>query len=271
MSYMDLCDHFAELARDKAKLLFRAPGAFAVSTLLGGAYIGIALILALTVSSGLPAGVRPLVSGGVFGIGLVLVTFAGADLFTGTVMYVVLGLARKQVSVGASLALLAAVWIGNLIGAGILAWTFSAGGGGVVFSAPAPFLHDYVGHKVNVDPLMLLARASLCNWLVCLAIWLAGRLTSETAKIIAIAWCLLAFVACGFEHSVANMTLFTLGLLDPAPVVDLSGAAYNLFWVTIGNVIGGGLFVALAYLTMANGEKSAPAAAGITSSRRPAP
>ncbi len=81
-------------------MMVRAPGAFAVSTLLGGAYIGIALILALTVSSELPAGVRPLVSGGVFGIGLLLVLFAGADLFTGTIMYVVLGLARKKVNLG---------------------------------------------------------------------------------------------------------------------------------------------------------------------------
>ncbi len=252
---MDQVDHFADLAHDKAQMMVRAPGAFAVSTLLGGAYIGIALILALTVSSELPAGVRPLVSGGVFGIGLLLVLFAGADLFTGTIMYVVLGLARKKVNLGTGLALLACVWIGNLIGAAILAWTFSTGGGGIVFSAPAPFLHDYIAHKVDANPATLIARAALCNWLVCLAIWTPARLQSESAKIIATAWCLLAFVACGFEHSVANMTLFTLGLLDPVAEADLAAAGHNLLWVTTGNLIGGALFVALPYLALAFGEK----------------
>ena len=248
MSYMDQCDHFAQVGRDRARHLFRSPASFAVSTLLGGAYIGIALILALTVSAGLPMGVRPLVSGGVFGIGLLLVMVAGADLFTGTIMYVVLGLA-----------LLASVWVGNLVGAAILAWIFSTGGGGIVFSAPPPFLHDYIGHKVNTDPAMLVARASLCNWLVCLAIWMFARLESESARILAMAWCLLAFVACGFEHSVANMTLFTLGMLDPMPLLGTAAAAYNLFWVTIGNMLGGGLFVASAYLALAYGDRRSAA------------
>jgi nitrite transporter NirC len=259
LSYLEHCDHFADLAAKKARMLGRAPGAFAISALLGGAYIGIALILALTVSSGLPAGARPLVSGGVFGIGLLLVQFAGADLFTGTVMYAVLGLARGRLSLAKALALMAAVWIGNLAGAAILAWIFSTGGGGAVFSAPPPFLHDYVAHKVDAAPLTLVARASLCNWLVCLAIWMHARLQSDSARIMAIGWCLLAFVACGFEHSVANMTLFTLGMLDPVPVVDAAGAVHNLFWVTIGNMGGGGVFGAGAYLAMGRGEQRAGA------------
>ncbi len=256
---MDQCDHFAEVGQRRANMLFRAPASFAVSALLGGAYIGIALILALTVSAGLPAGVRPLVSGGVFGLGLLLVMVAGADLFTGTILYVVFALARKKLSLRRGLALLASVWIGNLVGAAILAWIFSTGGGGIVFSAPPPFLHDYIGHKVQADPAMLVARASLCNWLVCLAIWMFARLRTEVAQILAMAWCLLAFVACGFEHSVANMTLFTLGMLDPTPLLDPAQAGYNLFWVTIGNVIGGGVFVAVVYLVLAKGEARAAA------------
>ena len=159
------------------------------------------------------------------------------------------------------------VWIGNLAGAVILAFLFAKGGGGAVF-APAgaepgkalEFLTAYVVKKETSPFAPLLCRAILCNWLVCLAIWLAARLKSEAAKMIGIAWCLLAFVACGFEHSVANMTAVTLGLLAPTPIGTLSGAAYNLGVVTLGNLIGGALFVAGAYLWAARGEAPATAA-----------
>jgi nitrite transporter NirC len=261
VTYTDNIDYFAGLGQQKSAALARAPGSFMVGALLGGAYIGIALILALTVSSGMPVGARPVAAGAVFGLGLVLVIFAGAELFTGTVMYAVLGVARGRIGLGRAIMLAAAVWIGNLVGAALLAWIFSAGGGGAVFGAPAPFLHDYVAHKINATPMALVARASLCNWLVCLAIWLPARLKGDAAKIIAVAWCLLAFVACGFEHSVANMTLFTLSLLDPTPVANLASAGYNLLWVTIGNIIGGGVFVGGAYLAMARAELPARAEA----------
>ncbi|UAK25893.1 formate/nitrite transporter family protein [Sphingomonas nostoxanthinifaciens] len=258
MTYTENVLHFAKLGETKAEALARAPGAFMVGALLGGAYIGIALILALTVSSGLPAGVRPLAAGAVFGLGLLLVLFAGAELFTGTVMYAVLGVGKGRLSLGRAIVLTVVVRVGNLVGAALLGWIFAAGGGGAVFGAPAPFLHDYVAHKISPTPFALVARASLCNWLVCLAIWAPARLKDDTAKIFAMAWCLLAFVACGFEHSVANMTLFTLALLDPTPLVDFASAGYNLLWVTIGNIIGGGLFVGGAYMLMARGD--APAA-----------
>ena len=106
--------------------------------------------------------------------------------------------------------------------------------------------------------LALLCRATLCNWLVCLAIWLPSRLASDSAKIIGMAWCLLAFVAPGFEHSVANMTVFSLGLLDPTPAGTLGGAAYNLLWVTVGNIIGGGVLVAGAYLPASTTDPHSP-------------
>jgi nitrite transporter NirC len=94
----------------------------------------------------------------------------------------------------------------------------------------------------------LVARAILCNWLVCLALWMSARTTSDAAKCILIFWCLLAFIASGFEHSVANMTLFSIALLGDHPAaVSLAGAGHNLLWVTIGNTLGGVLFVACGY------------------------
>jgi nitrite transporter NirC len=94
----------------------------------------------------------------------------------------------------------------------------------------------------------LLARAVICNWLLCLAIWMTSKTRSDTAKCILIFWCLFAFVSAGFEHSIANMTIFTISLLGEHPeTVTMSGLFYNLGWVSVGNVIGGAGFIGVAY------------------------
>lgn len=254
MTVDETCDWFAETGARKLAALRRSPLGFSIASMLGGAYIGMALVLALTVSSGLPAGERPLAAGSVFGIGLLLVSFAGAELFTGSVMYAAFGLARSRIRLLPALRMLLWVWAGNFLGSVFFAWVFASGGGGLVFSAPPPFLHDYLAHKIDASAGALIARASLCNWLVCLAIWTPARIKSEVGKIITIGWCLLAFVASGFEHSVANMTLFTMAWLSPAHPVDLLGALHNLLWVTLGNILGGSLMVSLAYLSIARTE-----------------
>jgi nitrite transporter NirC len=92
-----------------------------------------------------------------------------------------------------------------------------------------------------------------------LALWTSARTTSDSAKCILIFWCLFAFIACGFEHSVANMTVFAVALFGHPPAnVTLGGMAYNLLFVTIGNVIGGAVFVGLGYW-LANGETASVA------------
>jgi len=251
--------HFAEVARDKASAMRRSPSGFGVASMMGGAYIGIAMILALSVAAGLPAGARPLAMGGVFGVGLILTVFAGAELFTGYVMYSGFGIARGSVSWSEALVMLVTVWVGNALGAIVLAGVFAAGGGGAIFAGDADMLHAYVAHKVEADALALLARAALCNWLVCLGIWTATRTTGDAAKCIVLAWTLMAFVAAGFEHSVANMTALSLGLLVPSATIDVSGALRNLALVTAGNVVGGATFVVLGYLRAARTDLEGPA------------
>ena len=262
MTYTESCNNFAHLAEQKVASLKRSPLGFLAGTLLAGAYIGVAYVLALTVAAGLPAGVRPLALGGVFGIGLILVVMAGAELFTGHVMYMTFGLAKGVVKPVDALVMLVVVWLGNLVGSVVLAALFAKGGGGSVFAAPAAYLHDFIAKKEGSTVLALVCRATLCNWLVCLAIWLPSRLATDSAKIIGMAWCLLAFVACGFEHSIANMTIFSLGMFAPTPTGTLYGAGYNLLWVTLGNLIGGGLLVAGAYLLAATGDAQATAQTG---------
>jgi len=126
-----------------------------------------------------------------------------------------------------------------------------------VFANADPMFNAYVQHKVEADGIALFARAILCNWLVCLAIWTAARMKGDAAKCIAMAWILLAFVAAGFEHSVANMTALTLGLMAPHPVIDLAGTVHNLVVVTAGNTVGGLVFVVFGYMLAARTDAAA--------------
>jgi nitrite transporter NirC len=115
-------------------------------------------------------------------------------------------------------------------------------GGGLALAGKSPLIINVAAAKMNAPALELVARAMLCNWFVCLAIW------KDTAKCIAIFWCLYAFIASGFEHSVANMTLLSIALLAEHPAtVTLAGLGWNLLWVTIGNAISGAGIVGLGY------------------------
>lgn len=251
MSYTPSIDTYAKVAATKAAAWKRSPAGFFAGAMLAGTYIGIAMILAISTAAGLAPGVRPLVIGATFGLGLILVAFAGAELFTGYVMYLGFGLARRTISWRDALVLTAVVWIGNLVGGVILSLVFVAGGGGAVFANADTMFNAYAQHKVEAGAVALLARATLCNWLVCLAIWTAGRMSGDVAKCIGMAWILLAFVAAGFEHSVANMTALTLGLLAPHAMIDLGGSIRNLAIVSVGNILGGLIFIVGGYLAAA--------------------
>src|SRR5262249_14591253 len=110
------------------------------------------------------------------------------------------------------------------------------------------FVVNLTAKKMNLPVLQLFLRAVLANWLVCLGVWMAARAKSETARILLIWWCMFTFITSGFEHSIANMCGLMLGLLLPHPdTVTWSGYAYNLGVATLGNVVGGALFVGGAY------------------------
>ncbi|MDY0310368.1 MAG: formate/nitrite transporter family protein, partial [Castellaniella sp.] len=156
-------------------------------------------------------------------------------------------------------------WIGNLCGGAVLAGLFIMGGGGGLLHDPQGLLMSVATQKMNGAAASLFARAVLCNWLVCLAVWMSARVSSDSARCIVIFWCLMAFIASGYEHSVANMTLLLLALAGNHPeTVSLGGMAWNLAWVTLGNIVGGAVFVAGAYrvasLSPVSRQSQAPAA-----------
>ncbi|MGS2724158.1 formate/nitrite transporter family protein [Porticoccus sp. GXU_MW_L64] len=255
--YEQTLQHFAELARKKSDVLRDKPAAFCVGALMAGAYVGLGIILIFSVAVGIDPSWQKLVMGVSFGIALTLVVFAGAELFTGHTMYMVIG----QLKGLTSWTDLAKTWLSswgcNLIGSVGLAALFMVGGSGALIYDNAALLNKVAEYKMNSPAIALLARAVLCNWLVCLALWMSARTRNDVAKCVVIFWCLFTFIASGYEHCVANMTLLALALLaNPTEAVTLGGMAHNLFWVTLGNIIGGGLFMAFGYW-LASGKPTA--------------
>jgi nitrite transporter len=257
--YLDTIDHFAGVAAKKAAFLKSSPAAFWVSSMMAGAYVGLGIILIFSVGSDVDPAYRPLIMGVSFGIALTLVIFAGSDLFTGHTMFMALGWLRGRTSLADLGSSWIMTWLGNLVGCAILAIVFVAGGGGAALNSKSQFLFAAAAAKMNAPALALLARAILCNWLVCLAIWMSARMTSDAAKCIAIFWCLFGFIGSGYEHSVANMTLLLIALLGNHPdTVTWGGLAHNLFWVTLGNIVSGAGFMALGYRAASGPVMDAP-------------
>ena len=237
------------MAENKIEYMQSSPAGFLVLSALAGIYVGFGIILIFSIGGPIHAGGGPflkLVMGASFGIALSLVIFAGSELFTGSNMILVIGKLQKKISTGLLLKSWFLCYLGNLIGSILLAWLMIQGGS--LAESSQFLLLKVTSSKMNLGAWELFVRGILCNWLVCLAVWLAVKIKSEAAKLIMIFWCLFAFISSGFEHCVANMTLLSMGLLLPhGAEISLAGFGYNLTWVTLGNIVGGALFVGMAY------------------------
>ncbi|MFF7969173.1 formate/nitrite transporter family protein [Streptomyces sp. NPDC007903] len=264
----DALDAQVATARSKAKLL-RSPGRYLVLSALAGAFIGMGVVLMVMVSGPLGLAHSPwvrLVQGLVFGVALTLVIFAGGELATSNMMTMVQGAVRRALTPLAALCVIVGSFVGNLVGSVALAGLVHAAGVlGVAPApgAPAPGLAGLTGMltaKMAESGEAMFFRGVLCNFLVCLTVWMGMRTRSDAAKIMLIFAGILAFVASGFEHVVANMTTFSLGLFEHVPGVTVGAFAHNLLFVGLGNLVGGGLLVGVAYAVA--GRRSTPAATG---------
>ena len=234
-------------AKTKVELLEKNPKGYVILSILAGMYIGFGVLLTNSIGAQLEGAVyTKLVMGLTFGVALSLVVMAGAELFTGNNLVMAAGLLRGTVRAGQAVKLWIVCWCGNLCGAMLLALIYHLTG--LASGTVGEFMATAAAAKMAIPPLALIARGVLCNMLVCLAVWCGFRATSDAGKLIMIIWCLLAFVTTGFEHCIANMTLLTEALLNPAgQAVTFGGWLYNLGLATIGNMIGGILFVAVPY------------------------
>ena len=267
------------IGADKTRLNFLS---LMVLAILGGAFIGLGAMFATTALAGaedmLPFGLSRLIAGVVFSLGLILVIVGGAELFTGN-MLMVMALAARKITMGQMLRAWSIVYLGNFSGAlgtallVLLSGQYLAGDGSV-----ARVALSLANSKVALPFDQALFLGVLCDVLVCLAVWLSIGARSSGDKVFVILFPVSAFVAAGFEHSVANMYLIPLGLfiktwapdalwielaMQPGDLAQLTwfGFIWNLFPVTIGNMIGGGLLVGavywFAYLRTGGGNSAA--------------
>lgn len=236
--------------------------------MLAGVFISFGAILFTLVvhDSKLSFGLTQLIGGLSFCLGLILVVVAGAELFTGNNLLVI-AFVSKRITLWQLVENWVIVYFGNFIGALSIAWW-------IYLTRQWSVNNNLVGAKallianakVSLPFLVAFSRGVLCNALVCLAVWLSMSGRSTTDKILSILFPITAFVALGFEHSVANMYFIPIGLLlknntgVQEAVTTLTGKAgdfanltvkgllvNNLVPVTLGNIVGGGVLVGLVY------------------------
>jgi formate/nitrite transporter len=232
--------------------------------ILAGAYIGFGGLLSTTVTfdtaSKWGIGITKILGGAAFSVGLMLVVIAGAELFTGNNL-MVSSVMMKEITFSTMLKRWGVVFVANFIGSLIVVFVFYFSGlwktgDGALGVAAVKIAYN----KTALTFGEALWRGIGCNWLVCLAVWMALAARQIIGKIFAIFFPIMAFVAIGFEHSVANMYFIPTGimLMNGAGFNSVSGVDPNILgwmnflWrnllpVTIGNIIGGAVFVGMSY------------------------
>lgn len=227
---------------------------------LAGAFIALGAVLSTIIGTGseLGYGITRWLAGIGFSLGLILVVVAGAELFTGNNL-IVMSVVSGKVPVARLLRNWAIVYVGNFVGAvSVAVFVWLGDWGGQDDGAVGATALGIAAAKASLPFWIVFWRAVLANALVCLAVWLATGGRTIVDKVFAIVFPISAFVASGFEHSVANMYFIPVGLLlerdvpdattDPALAgLDLAGFGTNLAAATIGNVIGGAVLVGLVY------------------------
>lgn len=236
-------------AKKKVDLLEKNPLGYVAAAFMAGMFIGLGSILMGIIGGYFSAAGSPatkLVNGLVFSIGLSFVFMAGGELFTGNNFVMSAASIKGEVSWGKTVKLWIVCYLGNLLGSVVTAGIFTLSGlmnGQEV----GTFLSSTAVAKVSGAPMELFAKAILCNICVCLAVWCSIKMKTESGKIMMAILGVMTFVSSGYEHSIANMTFLTIGLLNPGTAITIGGVLYNLLIVTAGNMLGGILFVAVPY------------------------
>ena len=244
---VEVVNHSAEAKRDTAsKKVF-------VLAILAGGYIAMGSLLALVIGGAMPGlaqsnpGLQKFFFGAVFPLGLILCAVAGAELFTGNTAYFIPSVLSKRMSYKVPLKNWTIVYIGNFIGSLIVAYFLV-------------YLTEVLMHSPSMDSAIDIAIAKTsnpfyktflkgiaCNWMVALAMWLAYAAKDITGKILGIWFPVMAFVAMGFEHCVANMFFIPVAIFHGADITWMDFIVKNLIPATLGNIVGGALFVGTAY------------------------
>jgi formate/nitrite transporter len=223
-----------------------------VASFLAGAYIAFGGLLAITVTAGMPeetwGSLPTLFAGAVFSLGLILVVVAGSELLTGNFALVPLAAFKRRVGIGRLFSNFGLVLIGNLLGALFVAYFMADQTGVLADDAQLTRLEEIAALKAQEETeWQIFLRAVGCNWLVCLAVWMALAATDIAGKVLAIFFPIMAFVAMGFDHVVANMFFLPAAIFAGAGDITWGDTLHNWLFAGLGNLVGAAIFVAGAY------------------------
>ena len=239
----------SNMAIQKKTLVYKQTVSYLMLTMLGGMFVGFGIILLITIGGLLDPSAVPgmkVLQGLTFGVALTMVIISGADLFTGNNLIMTIGCLEKKTSVIDLIWVWIFSWIGNLIGSVLVALLYYYSG--LYKGTILLYVQKLVNYKIDPSFLELFCRGILCNILVCLAVFCAYKLKNEAAKIVVIFCCIFPFITSGFEHSIANMTLFSIAyFILSTDSISLLGFIHNLIPVSLGNAVGGALFIGVAF------------------------
>ncbi|KUP06617.1 transporter [Bacillus coahuilensis p1.1.43] len=256
-----------ELAVKKKKLLETSVTQYMIRAALAGVYIGFAIILCFKLGEFFHVANSPatyLMSAIFFGIALILIIYGEAELFTGNTMYFTMSTLDRKTSYKDLVKNWLFCYSGNVLGA--ILFTGLIVGTGLLASIPMNhLLFEVVEKKMHTGTSELFFRAILCNWIVCLSIFIPMQMKEDMAKIFSMFLLVFTFFLSGYEHSIANFVLFFISLAVPHPGgITIAGFVHNIVPVTIGNIIGGGFFMGVLYYYVTSTPKKIPKEKNVT-------
>lgn len=238
-------ESMAKAAVNKADICNNHLGKFFIRAIMAGFFIVVATILS-NVSAAVLYPTYPqfgkLLGAFLFSIAIVLIVFIGGELFTGNNMTMAMGAYHGDCKVMDVLKVWLISYIGDFVGAFILSAIFV--GSGASHDIMVNYYNSFINAKLAAAPMQLVLRGILCNFMVCVAVLTGTRMKTESGKLIVMFCVIMAFVVAGFEHCIANMGTFSIGYMLLGGL-DMALVAKSMLFVTIGNILGGAVLLAL--------------------------
>lgn len=234
-----------KLGKVKYNIMKTDPLRFFVRSFMAGAYLGAAAILSYTLGAMLQnhGVIGKIAVAATFGIGLVAIVYLGAELFTGNCFVTIMPVLKGELKLRDILPMWVVCYLGNFVGIALICFLFVKSG--AQSTLLKPYLQTLMEAKLNFSAFELLIKGILCNFIVCIAAYSGIKIKDETARLIVIMVFVMAFVLPGFEHCVANMGIFTMGVTQLGSSVDWSMLPLHMLISTIGNIIGGSVLLAV--------------------------
>jgi nitrite transporter len=255
----DSIQYCIELALKKKKVLDESLLKYLMRASLASIYISFILIVCLKLAELFRIHDSPFTSIAyplIFSTALIMIIYGGGELFTSNTMYFTFSTLNKKTTALDLIKNWVACYSGNVLGALVFAMIYFLTGLSKEFPADH-FLTDAVDHKIHASYIHLFFKGILCNWLVCLACFLPTRMKDDISKMAIIFLLVFAFFFSGYEHSIANIAVFTLSSIMPHEIAFTFGdVLHNLIPVTVGNIIGGSVGVGMAYHYLNQEKKS---------------